>query len=95
MVIASPATEERVHGESGLDGPVFGPLLKKVQPQHAITYLIETLMASDGDITVVPTGPLTNIAMAMRIEPRITTKIKEIVLMGIISAWQCDTISRI
>ena len=39
-------------------------------------------MASDGDITLVPVGPLTNIAMAMRIEPRIIPKIQEIVLMG-------------
>ena len=39
-------------------------------------------MASDGDITLVPTGPLTNIAMAMRMEPKITSKIREIVLMG-------------
>lgn len=39
-------------------------------------------MASDGDITLVPTGPLTNIALAMIREPRIIPKIKEIVLMG-------------
>ncbi len=82
MVIESPSTEERVHGESGLDGPVFGPLTKNIQSTHAINYLVETLMASEGDITLVPTGPLTNIAMAMRIEPRINQKIKEIVLMG-------------
>lgn len=39
-------------------------------------------MASEGDITLVATGPLTNIAMAMRIEPRITQKIEEIIIMG-------------
>lgn len=82
IVIESPATEERVHGESGLDGPVFEPLTKQIESSHAIQYLIDTLMGSDGDITLVPTGPLSNIAMAMRIEPRITQKIKEIVLMG-------------
>jgi ribosylpyrimidine nucleosidase len=71
-----------VHGETGLDGPVFGPLQKKAEEKHAISYIIETLMASDGDITLVPTGPLSNVAMAMRIEPRIIPKIKEIVLMG-------------
>lgn len=82
MVIESPATEERVHGESGLDGPTFDKLTKQKESKHAIDFLIETLMSSDGDITLVPTGPLTNIAMAMRIEPRIVDKIKEIVLMG-------------
>lgn len=71
-----------VHGETGLDGPVFGPLQIKAEDKHAISYIIETLMASDGDITLVPVGPLTNIAMAMRIEPRIISKIQEIVLMG-------------
>ncbi len=71
-----------VHGESGLDGPVFGELHKKAEEKHAVNYLIDTLMASDGDITLVPVGPLTNIAMAMRLEPDIIPKIKEIVLMG-------------
>ncbi|GEO69267.1 nucleoside hydrolase [Levilactobacillus acidifarinae] len=82
MVIPSPQTEERVHGKSGLDGPKFAPLTKKKEKKHAIQFIIETLMASDGDITLVPTGPLTNIAMAMRLEPRIISKIKEIVMMG-------------
>ena len=71
-----------VHGESGLDGPVFGPCNKKAEDKHAVLYLIETLMNSDGDITLVPVGPLTNIAMAIRLEPRIVDKIQEIVLMG-------------
>lgn len=82
MVIASPPTEERIHGESGLDGPVFGPLKKEAEELHAVGFLISTLMASKGDITLVATGPLTNIAMAMRIEPRIIPKIEEIILMG-------------
>lgn len=71
-----------IHGESGLDGPVFDPLTKKLDERHAVDFLIETLLASDGDITLVPTGPLTNVAMAMRKEPKIIEKIKEIVLMG-------------
>lgn len=39
-------------------------------------------MESDGDITMVTTGPMTNLAMAMRMEPAIIPKIKQIVLMG-------------
>lgn len=54
----------------------------ELQEKQAVIWLIETLMASDGDITLVPIGPLTNIAMAMRIEPRIIPKIREIVIMG-------------
>ena len=52
------------------------------QPQHAVFWLIDTLMKSDGDITLIPVGPLTNIAMALRIEPRIAQKIKQVIIMG-------------
>lgn len=71
-----------IHGETGLDGPVFAPLTKELQPQHAVLYLIDTLLQSDGDITVVTTGPMTNLGMAMRLAPEIVPKIKQIVLMG-------------
>lgn len=71
-----------IHGETGLDGPSFAPLTKKLDSRHGVQLIIDTLMESDGDIILVPTGPLTNIAMAMRMEPRIIPKIKRIVLMG-------------
>jgi ribosylpyrimidine nucleosidase len=71
-----------IHGESGLDGPVFAPLTKQMESKHAVLYMVDTLLASDGDITVVTTGPMTNLAMAMRLCPDIVPKIKEIVLMG-------------
>lgn len=58
------------------------PATSKAQSQNAVFWLIDTLMKSEGDIVLVPTGPLTNIAMAMRIEPAICSKIKEIVFMG-------------
>lgn len=54
----------------------------KKQTQHAVDWLIDTLLASDGDIILVPVGPLTNIGMAIRKEPRIREKIQEIVIMG-------------
>ena len=71
-----------VHGKSRLDGPVFEECTYKAQEEHAVSYIIRTLMESDGDICLVPVGPLTNIAMAMRLEPRIIPKIKRISLMG-------------
>jgi purine nucleosidase len=71
-----------IHGESGLDGPAFGPPEVGVADGHAVDYLIETLLASDGDITLVPIGPLTNIATAVRREPRIVARAREVVLMG-------------
>lgn len=54
----------------------------KEQDKCAVSFLIDTLMASDGDITIVAVGPLTNIATAMRAEPRIAGKIKELMIMG-------------
>ena len=54
----------------------------KVQPEHAVFFLVKKLMESDGDIYVAAVGPLTNIAMALRIEPRIAGKIKQLVIMG-------------
>lgn len=58
------------------------PAVTKVRPGHAVDWLIETYLASAGDITLVPVGPLTNIAAAIRKEPAILERIPEIVLMG-------------
>ncbi|MCA9906602.1 MAG: nucleoside hydrolase [Anaerolineae bacterium] len=71
-----------IHGESGLDGPTFAALTKQAEPKHAVNYIIDTLLASDGDVTVVTTGPMTNLAMALRLNPDILPKIHELVLMG-------------
>lgn len=80
-----------IHGETGLDGPIFEPIAKKKEEKHGVQYIIDTLMASDGDITLVTTGPMTNVAMAMRMEPKILPKIKEIVLMG--GAYQLGNVT--
>ncbi|MHB9145791.1 MAG: nucleoside hydrolase [Symbiobacteriia bacterium] len=71
-----------IHGESGLDGPHFPEPTVPLDPRHAVDLIIQLVMESQGDIILVPTGPLTNIAMAMRQEPRIIGKIKHISLMG-------------
>ncbi|RYG72009.1 nucleoside hydrolase [Lentibacillus lipolyticus] len=74
---------EEIHGETGLDGPKLpDEPKKKAVDQHAFDLIINKIMLSNDDITLVPTGPLTNIAMAMIREPKIIPKIKEIVLMG-------------
>ena len=77
---------ENIHGESGLDGPTFaGEPDVPLDPRHAVDLIVELLMASDGDVMLVPTGPLTNVGMAIRREPRIVPKIRHISLMG--GAW--------
>lgn len=71
-----------IHGESGLDGPVFEPLRIREEKEHAVEFLIRTLMESPDKITLVPVGPLSNIGMALRLQPQIAEKIEKIVLMG-------------
>ncbi len=70
----------RIHGDL-LDLPPVsnGATLR---PEHAVDWLIETYLASNGDIVLCPVGPLTNIAMAIQKEPRIVDAIPEIVIMG-------------
>lgn len=71
-----------IHGVSGMDGPHIPEPTIELTHQHAVDLLIDLLMHSDGDITLVPTGPLTNIASAIRQQPAIIPKIKAISLMG-------------
>ena len=76
-------TAENVHGMSGIDGAEIHPPAIALQPGHAVDFIVETLLAAEDDsITLVPAGPLTNIAMAIQQEPAILPRIREIVLMG-------------
>ena len=71
-----------IHGESGLDG-VELPDPVPLDSRHGVDVIIDTIMSHEpGTVTLVPTGPLTNIAMAVRKEPRIVQRVKEVVLMG-------------
>jgi purine nucleosidase len=76
-------TAENVHGKTGIDGvAVYQPDMP-LQAQHAVDFIIETLLGADDDsITLVPTGPLTNIGQALSRQPDILPKIREIVMMG-------------
>lgn len=72
-----------IHGETGLDGVELPTPTRPLDQGHAVNWIIETVMSHEPDtITLVPTGPLTNIAMAVRMEPRIVERVHEIVLMG-------------
>lgn len=81
-LIVEPEYAADIHGESGLDGAHLPDPGFRAQEGHAVDFLIQTLLASEGDITLVPVGPLTNIALAIRREPAILPKIKGISLMG-------------
>lgn len=76
-------TAEHVHGKTGLDGPDLPEPTMPVEDTHAVDFIIETLrQESAGTVTLVPIGPLTNIATAFRKAPDITRNVREIVLMG-------------
>ncbi len=71
-----------IHGESGLEGPIFPPLTKTAEKLHGVQFIIDTVRAHPHEISLVPTGPLTDIAMAIRLEPALPQLVKQIVLMG-------------
>ena len=78
-----PALDARqVHGESGLGGAVLPAPAGSPAPGHAIDYIIDTIAAAPGQITLVATGPLTNIALAVKREPRLADWVREFVIMG-------------
>ncbi|HJS74148.1 MAG TPA: nucleoside hydrolase [Vicinamibacteria bacterium] len=76
-------TAENVHGREGIDGAEIREPETPLERQHAVDFIVETLSAADDDaVTLVPVGPLTNIASALVKAPGILPKIREIVLMG-------------
>jgi len=78
-----PAFDARqVHGDSGLGGAVLPPPAASPAAGHAIDYIIDTVRAAPGEITLVATGPLTNIALAVRREPRLADWVRGFVIMG-------------
>jgi purine nucleosidase len=70
------------HGSTGLGyAQLPEPRLRPIR-QHAIDFLIERILSAPGEITLVAIGPLTNIALAIRQEPRIVGAIQELIIMG-------------
>jgi purine nucleosidase len=76
-------TAEEVHGKNGVDGiEIFEPKTP-LQSIHAVDFIVQVLQSAPGEsITLVPTGPLTNIAMALQRQPSVAGKIRRVVLMG-------------
>jgi purine nucleosidase len=82
-MIRDAITAEYIHGSTGIDGmDAFDPATP-LQDEHAVAFIIDTLLAAEkASVTLIPTGPLTNIASAMVSEPQILDHIDEIVIMG-------------
>ena len=75
-------TAENVHGVSGIDGIEIRAPRHPLATLHAVDFIVEALHAAARPITIVATGPLTNVAAALRDDPTILPMIERIVLMG-------------
>jgi purine nucleosidase len=81
-LLRPPLEFRGVHGESGLGAAQLPPARAGAASGHAVDFLIDTIGAAQGEITLVATGPLTNIALALRREPRLAGWVRDFVIMG-------------
>ncbi|KVK44855.1 nucleoside hydrolase [Agrobacterium deltaense] len=82
-LVRKPITAEHVHGSTGLDGPVLDEPTMEAQKQHAVDFIIETLMREPaGTVRLCTLGALTNVALALLKAPEIADRVKELVMMG-------------
>ena len=71
-----------VHGETGMDGPALPEPQGAPVDQHAVDFLAERILGSDRPVTLVPVGPLTNVALLLARYPEAAGNLERIVLMG-------------
>ncbi|MGH3151940.1 MAG: nucleoside hydrolase [Streptosporangiaceae bacterium] len=71
-----------IHGETGLDGPAFGEPAVQVEPVGAIEFMRRVFLGTHRPVTLVATGPLTNVAALLLAHPEAAGGVGEIVLMG-------------
>jgi inosine-uridine nucleoside N-ribohydrolase len=79
-LVREPYVAAHVHGDTGLDGPDLPPPSRGPLQQHAVDFLAEQIRARKGAVTLVPTAPLTNIALLLALHPE--ARPERIVLMG-------------
>lgn len=79
-LVRAPAVAANVHGETGLDGPELPPPRGAPVAAHAVSFIAEAVRARQGRVTLIPTGPLTNVALLLALEPE--ARPERIVLMG-------------
>lgn len=76
--LLSPET----HGDKGLGYAQLPSPQSKPQLKHGSDFLIDSIMSQPGEITLIAIGPLTNVALAIRKEPRIVENVREVFVMG-------------
>lgn len=90
-LIRTPKNASHIHGDSGMDGFDFKEPSRVVCEKNAIDKMREVILNSDEKITIVPIGPLTNIALLLSCYPECKENIREIVMMGGSSGRGNDT----
>lgn len=81
-LIANPIIAPVVHGKSGLDGPALPEPDFEISPLSAVELMAKVIAESDEPVTLVPTGPLTNVAGLLLAHPELREKIARISIMG-------------
>jgi inosine-uridine nucleoside N-ribohydrolase len=81
-LVAEPRTAEFIHGASGLDGPTLPAELPEPASRDAVGFIVDTVRARPGQVWIVATGPLTNVALALRAAPDLADQVAGIALMG-------------
>ena len=81
-LVSEPIVAPTVHGKSGLDGPDLPEPAFEPLPMSAVELMAKVLSESDEPVTLVPTGPLTNVAALLLAHPELKPRIREISLMG-------------
>ncbi len=79
------------HGNTGMGYAELPSPKVKAVAQHSVDFLIDKIMSAPGEITLVCIGPLTNVAVALRKEPRIAQAVKEVIIMGAAIRHQGNT----
>jgi pyrimidine-specific ribonucleoside hydrolase len=82
LVVPQAERAGHVHGEAGLGGVVLPPSPASVDPRPAVVALAELLLATEEPVTVAAIGPLTNIALLLRVFPEAAARIGRLVVMG-------------
>lgn len=75
-------TAEHVHGADGLGNAAPPPSARSAEEESAAVALVRLARERPGEITLVPVGPLTNISLALQLDPDFAANIKRVVLMG-------------
>jgi inosine-uridine nucleoside N-ribohydrolase len=81
-LVREPAVAADVHGETGLDGPDLPSPRGSTAGAHAVDFLAEHIRACARPVTLVPTGPLTNVALLLARHPEVAAGLERVVLMG-------------